>query len=234
MPRTYVTLACALALAPLLSACTAARVQHPASLAASATVLDVRGISPRRAGQPVSIGPYTAREVDDGGTFAWAVPLGGADVGRAARRYAFSLQSSDAPTIEVACVNRAWTAGRGDAQRLSVDLTRLAGPLLDCELRDGDRRGRLTLARTGGDLEGRLELPETAPLPVRSTRALEGTSLPLASPTGYIVGEPARSLMLVDVVDGRQVHLDPTVAAGARPWWAAAAAALLLSDPDIE
>lgn len=223
-----------LAAATLLSGCTAARVALPSGFAA-ASVQNVSGISPRRSGQPVAFGPYTARMLDDGATFSWAVPVGVADVGRTSRRYAYTLTAPGAPTVEVACLNRAWTLGRGGDQRLTVDVTGIAGPLLACEARAADRpTARIDVSRRGRDLSGEVAIAGAAPLRVRSTAALQGSAISLDRPAGYVVEDATRTWMVVDALGAGQVHLAANADPARDAWLAATATALLLMDPELE
>lgn len=71
-------LACLLALA----ACAPAHLRMPEGFAADAVAWPVSGHSPRTAGEPVRFGPYSALQLEDGGTFGWTLPVGRVDLGR--------------------------------------------------------------------------------------------------------------------------------------------------------
>ncbi len=120
---------------PLLSACTTAQMRMPEDFGADTVAYEVSGHSPRRFNEPVRFGPYSALEMQEGSTFAWAVPLPGFDVGRTSKPYAYTLVARDLPPVQVQCLTRAWTAGSGrESRRATVDLTALSGPLLVCGL----------------------------------------------------------------------------------------------------
>lgn len=224
-----------LACSVLLSGCTAARVALPDGFAAGAIAHDVSGISPRRSGQPIAFGPYTVRMLDEGATFSWAVPVGVADVGRTSRQFAYTLSATGAPSVEVSCLNRAWTLGRGDAQRITVDVTGVAGPLLACEARSADgATARIDVNRRGRDLSGEVAIGGAAPLRLRSTAALQGSPISLDRPAGYVVEDASRAWMVVDALDAGRVHLAPDADPARGAWLAATATALLLMDPELE
>lgn len=219
----------------LLAACAPAQVRMPDGFTPSASAYAVSGHSPRRFGEPVRFGPYSALEMREGSTFSWAVPLGSVDVGRTAKPYAYTLVAIDQPPVEVQCRLRAWTAGHGDASnRATVDLTALAGPLLACGLQmDGGAPQGLEVARNGTRYEGRLQAPWGRAYGVRGLNGYAGTPITAPEPTGYAITADGVPLAVVDVLNGGRVHLDDTLDDDQRTYFAAAAAALLLLDPEL-
>ena len=220
----------------VLAACMPVQVRMPDGFAANASTHEVSGHSPHRFNQPVRFGPYSALELREGNTFGWGFPVGTIDVGRAARRYSFTLIARDQPPVEVQCRNRSWTAAHGDAsQRLEVDLTALAGPLMVCGLRfDGaDQPMALEMSRQGTRLQGRLRSP-WGEYTVRSLHGVEGSSWPAAEATGFEVLHGGTPLMVVDMLNAGRVHMDHHLDDEERVYLAAAAAALLLLDEELD
>src|SRR3546814_13108868 len=58
-----------------LAGCATAQLQVPASFEATAQALLVTGHSPRHFNEPIRLGPYSALELSDGGTFGWQLPV---------------------------------------------------------------------------------------------------------------------------------------------------------------
>lgn len=223
-----------LAAVVVLSACTAAQVRMPEGFTATPLSYAVTGHSPRRFNEPVRFGSYSALELREGTTFSWAIPVARVDVGRTSKPYAYTLVQRDQPPVEVQCRSRAWTIGRGQERRLTVDATALAGPLLACGLRlDGADARPLEVSRTGRDLRGRLATPWGGDYAVRGLTGLAGSPLSADVATGYAIVDGDRPLLVVDVLGAGRVHLDPSLDAERRAYLAAAAVALLLLDPEL-
>lgn len=218
-----------------LAACVPAQVRMPDGFAANASRYEVSGHSPRRFNEPVRFGPYSALEMREGSTFSWGIPVGSIDVGRGARRYAFTLVARDRPPVEVQCRIRTWTAARGTStQTLEIDLTALAGPMMACGLRfdDAAQVMPLEVSRKGTRLHGRLQSP-WGEYQVRSLHGYEGSSWPAAEATGFEVLHHGTPRMVVDLLNAGRVHMDPRPDEEERVYLAAAAAALLLLDQDL-
>lgn len=233
--RTPVLAATAVLLVGPLSACAPAQLRMPEGFGADTVAYEVSGHSPRRFNEPVRFGPYSALEMQEGSTFAWAVPLPGFDVGRTSKPYAYTLVARDLPPVQVQCLTRAWMAGAGrESRRATFDLTALSGPLLACGLQlDGEIAQPLEIARQGRHLEGRLLAPWGREYAVRGLNGYEGTPITATTPTGYAIVDGAITLAVVDVLNGGRVHLARTLDDQQRVYFAATAAALLLLDPSL-
>ena len=234
--RATVTAAVALLLVVPLSACTPAQLRMPEGFSAQAVAYEVSGHSPRRFNEPVRFGPYSALQMQEGSTFSWAVPLPGFDVGRTSKPYAYTLVARELPPVEVQCLSRAWTAGAGrESRRATVDLSGFSGaPLLACGLRlDGQAPQPLEVVREGRHLHGRLLAPWGREYAVRGLNGYEGTAVTSTGPTGYAISDGGTTLAVVDVLNGGRVHLEPTLDAEQRVYFAATATALLLLDPEL-
>lgn len=234
MRATHAATLAALLVLPL-SACTTAQLRMPEGFATDAAVYEVSGHSPRRFNEPVRFGPYSALEMQEGSTFAWAVPLPGFELGSTRKPYAYTLVARDLPPVEVQCLAQAWTAAGGrESRRVSVDLTPLSGPLLACGLRlDGQAPQPLEIARQGGQLQGRLLAPWGREYIVRGLDGYEGTPIRSGEPTGYAIDDGITTLVVVDVLNGGRVHLARSLDDGQRAYFAATATALLLLDPAL-
>lgn len=221
--------------AALLSACTTAQMRMPEGFAADAPVYEVSGHSPRRFNEPVRFGPYSALEMREGSTFSWRVPLAAFDLGRTFKPYAYTMVARDLPPVEVQCRTRAWTAGAGDASnRIEVDLTSVAGPLLACGLRlDGHAVQALEVSREADRMRGRLQSPWGREYAVRGVHGYAGSPIQGTLPTGYAISDGDATLAVVDVLNRGRVHLDHRLDDDQRVYFAAAAAALLLLDPEL-
>lgn len=228
--------ACMLALA----GCTPAQLRMPDGFAAGAAAWPVSGHSPRHWNEPVRFGPYSALQLEEGGTFGWALPVGRVDVGRSARRYAFTLVAIGQAPVEAQCRVRNLALGQDGANgrvetRIEIDATALEGPMLDCGLvHDGIEPALpLALVRKGTHLDGRLASP-WGDYEVRSLHGYAGTPIAGYAPTGFEIREAGRPVMVVDLIDGGRVFLDPAVDESQRTYLAAAAAILLLLGEDAE
>ncbi|TXK62291.1 hypothetical protein [Alkalisalibacterium limincola] len=217
-----------------LVACTPAQVRLPDGFADHASSYEVSGHSPRRFNEPVRFGPYSALEMREGSTFSWAIPVGSVDIGRAARRYAFTLVAPNQSPVEVQCRIRTWAAVHGTHAPLDVDLTALAGPMMACGFWfDGAARVMpLEMSRKGTRLHGRLVSPSGEYL-LRSVHGYEGSSWPAAEATGFELLHNGVPLMVVDMLNAGRVHMDQRPDEGERVYLAAAAAALLLLDEEL-
>ena len=228
--------ACVLALA----ACTPAKLRMPDGFAAGAAAWPVSGHAPRHWNEPVRFGPYSALQLEEGGTFGWTLPVGRVDFGRSARRYAFTLVAIGQAPVEAQCRVRNLALGQDGANgrvetRIEIDATALEGPMLDCGLvHDGIEPALpLALARKGTHLDGRLASP-WGDYEVRSLHGYAGTPIAGYAPTGFEIRAAGRPVMVVDLIHGGRVFLDPDVEESQRTYLAAAAAILLLLGEDAE
>ncbi len=233
--RTIVHAAVCLLLVPLLSACSTIQMRMPTGFAAEAVAYDVSGHSPRRFNEPVRFGPYGTRQLREGSTFSWRVPLPAFDVGSASRPYDYTMVAPDQPQVEVQCRSRAWTAGTGNAsRRATIDLTAMAGSLLACGLRMDDQAVQLLeVAREGDGLRGSLQSPRGREYAVRGVYGYEGTPIKGTIPTGYVIADGDTTLAAVDVLNHGRVHLARGLDGEQRAYFAAAAVALLLLAPEL-
>lgn len=230
----------ALALLFALTSCASTQLQVPQSFAATAEAWPVTGHSPRRHGEPVRFGPYSALELREGGGFGWQLPVGRFDPRAQARDYAFTLVAIGHSPVEVQCrvaalaLGYAETHGRVESFT-ELDLTALSGPALGCGLRhdDGDDILLLELDRAGTHLDGRLETPWGEAV-VRSLHAIEGAVVDTYAPAGFEIALDGTSVAVVDVVNAGRVLLPPTLDDDRRSYFAAVAAALLLLGDDAE
>lgn len=210
-----------------------ARLRMPDGMPEAVDTLTVSGHSPRRHGEPVRIGPYSALELREGDRFGWEIPLGrpalrGLDTG-----WAFTQIAIGQAPVQVQCRARARALVHGDADAtLSVDLDMLrTRPVLVCAFRsDGEERHVLELFRRGERLEGTASGPDGA-YRVASLHGLEGTPLPSGTPAGYQVREDGRTVMVVDRLNAGAVSLDSGLSPAQRVPLAALATALLMFDP---
>lgn len=230
----------ALGLLVLLSGCATAQLQVPASFEATAQAFPVTGHSPRHFNEPVRIGPYSALELRDGGTFGWQLPVGALDVGGRTRDYAFTLVAIGQPPVEVQCRVAHLSLGYDDHHgrvetRTELDMTLLRGPAVGCALRFDDRRhvSLLQLDREGTHLDGRLATP-WGDASVRSLHGLQGAVVDAYAPTGFEIVLDGKPVAMVDVVNAGRVLLDPRLDDGQRSYFAAVAAALLMLGEDAE
>ncbi|MFC5576916.1 hypothetical protein ACFPOA_02670 [Lysobacter niabensis] len=218
----------------VLGACVPAQMRLPDGFAAQADSYEVSGHSPRRFNEPVRFGPYSALEMREGSTFAWAVPLGAADLGRRARPFAFTLVAREQAPVEVQCRARTWTFAGDSDRSVELDLTALAGPMLACGLRFDDGAALpLELARDGTGFHGRLASP-WGEYTLRSVHGFAGSSIAASVPNGFEVARGQRPVALVDRLNAGRVHFDGGLPADERVYLAAAAAALLMLDEEVQ
>lgn len=227
-------------LACLLAACAPVRLQMPEGFAAGPAAWPVTGHSPRRFGEPLRFGPYSAVEPEEGGTFSWALPVARIDIAGSSRNYAFRLEAPGEVPGEVQCAVRSLALGHDTANgrvesRTELDLTELRGPAVGCGLHRDDVADAMVLAltREGTHLNGRLELPWGIH-EVRSLHRYEGIAIPAYGVNGFEVLRDGKVVMVVDMLDAGHVHIADGVAPAQRSWLAAAAAALLLLGDDAE
>ncbi len=223
-----------------LAGCASAQLRMPDGFSAGDAAWPVSGHSPRRFGEPVRFGPYSALELKEGATFSWALPARRMDVGGSARRYAFTLLGIGEAPVEVQCRVRTLALGHDSVNgrvesRTELDLTALRGPMLGCGLHHDDTAEVLSLelARDGVKLHGKLVAP-WAMYEVRSLHGYEGLSISAHGVNGFEVVRDGRPVMVVDMLDSGRVYLDASVEAEQRTYLAAAAAALLLLGEDAE
>lgn len=224
----------AFASAVLLVGCMPAQVRMPAGFSAQAIAYEVSGHSPRRFNEPVRFGPYSALEMREGSTFAWAIPLGVADLGRRSRPFAFTLVAREQAPVEVQCRARTWTLAGDSDRSVELDLTALAGPMLACGVRFDDGAALpLELARDGTGFHGRLASPWGA-YTLRSVHGFEGSRMSSSVANGFEVVRGQRPVALVDRLNAGRVHFDEGLPADERVYLAAAAAALLMLDEEVQ
>ena len=223
-----------------LAGCATTQLQVAPGFAATAEQWPVTGHSPRHWDEPVRFGPYSALELEEGGSFGWWLPAGAVDIGGDARDYRYTLVAIGHPPVQVQCrvsnlaLGRDAINGRVES-RVELDLTSLVAPALGCGLRydDGEDVSLLELARKGTHLDGRLGTP-WGEASVRSLHALEGAVVDSYSPGGFEVALGGTPVMVVDVVNAGRVLFDPALDDGQRAYFAAVAAALLLLGPDAD
>lgn len=228
-------LLCAAILSLLASACTPAQVKLPPGLADTAIEHPVSGHSPRRFNQPIHIGPYSARRLQEGDTFQWEAPVGRVSMRGSERPYAFTLTASGQPPVEVQCLSQRTVLRHGDDDAsLELDLTGLEGPLLACGFRLGDagRVYELDLAMRPDRLEGRLESP-WGPLAVRSLHGYAGSNIRSMSASGFEVHRAGDPWLAVETINAGRVWLAPAATPRQQAYLAAAATALLLLDSEL-
>lgn len=236
-PRSLSTLFILAACVLFLTAFKTARMEVPAGLAGSATVLDVTGHNPRTWNKPIGFGAYRTSTVREGTEFSWSVEAFGVRGGMAKKRYRLVLEAPDAGAWEVECLTRSIEAWRGG---WSVELTDAFTPRLVCGLRDRDeqRTYRLVLGSTGNQLRGVVQpggaSDGTRPLlEIRSIHRLEGSRLPFGEPAGYAIDRGATTLAAVETLNRGRVWLAPDLQPEDRGAAAASAAALLLYKPEL-
>lgn len=222
--------------ATLLGACAPAQVKLPADFAQSAVVHPVDGHSPRRFNQPIFIGPYSARQLQDGDTFQWQDGLGRrTSMIDSERAYAFTVTTAGQPPVQVQCFSRQSLLRHGDEDSmLEIDLTGLEGSLLSCDLRLGDAGPvmPLELAARGNRFEGRLDSPWGG-LALRSLHGFDGSAISSMDANGFEVLHEGRTWMVVETINAGRVLLDPSTDGRQRAYLAAAATALLMLDADL-
>ncbi len=226
---------CAAIAATLLAACAPAQVKLPTGFAGRAVVHAVDGFSPRRFNQPMFIGPFSARRLEDGDTFQWAQGTGRTSLLDSARAYAFTLTTAGAPPVEVQCQSRQSVLRHGDEDSmLELDLTAAEGPMLSCGLRLGGAGPvlPLELGARRNHLEGRLGSP-WGEFTLRSLHGLEGSAVTSMDATGFEFRRGGTPWMVVETINAGRVLLEPTADARQQAYLAAAATALLLLDADL-
>jgi hypothetical protein len=224
-----IPLVAALLTATVLTACTAAQIRMPEGFASNAQVYDVSGNSPRRHNQPMRFGPYSALEMREGGTLSWGFPIGKVDVINTRQRIAFTLVALNQNPVEVQCLKRSWAAEHGhELRRLEIDLTAVAGPLMNCGLRmeSGDVLA-LNLARSGNYLKGHLASP-WGDFAIRSVHGFNGSPFTTPDPTGFEISRGGITVAVVDVLNAGRVHFDRDLSESQKTFLAAAASALLM------
>ena len=228
-------LLCAATLSLLATACTPAQLKLPAGFAETAIAHPVSGHSPRRFNQPIHIGPYSARRLQEGDTFQWEAPIGGVSLRGSERPYAFILTTGGQPPVEVQCDSRRTVLQQGDEDAsLHLDLTGFDGPLLACGFRLGEE-GRvyaleLTPARNG--LEGQLESP-WGRLAVRSLHGYSGSAVTSAAASRFDQQRAGEPWAAVETINAGRVWLAADATPRQQAYLAAAATALLLLDAEL-
>lgn len=222
--------------AAVLTACAPAQVKLPAEFAQSAVVHPVDGHSPRRFNEPIFIGPYSARQLQDGDTFQWEGGLGRrTSTLDSERAYAFAITTPGEPPVQVQCFSRQSLLRHGDEDSmLEIDLTGLEGSLLSCDLRLGDAGPvlPLELVARGNRLEGSLASPWGG-LTLRSLHGFDGSIVTAMDASGFEVLHEGRTWMVVETINAGRVLFDPSTDGRQRAYLAAAATALLMLDADL-
>lgn len=212
-----------------IAACTPAQVRLPHSLAQQGESHAVTGISPRRAGDPILFGPYSVRELDDGGLRSSGASVGRAEFWQHWHPWRFELSTPGQPILQVHCeASRdaiAW--GDGDHE-LEIEFDGRGGPALGCGFhRDTDRAPyTLELASERGELQGHFGTPGGR-YTVRSLHMLEGARFPTSEPVAFAFSRGDDVVMVVEVVNQGRVVFSPGTDARDRLWLAGAATALL-------
>lgn len=231
-PRALVPLSLSLALGAavaLLAGCAPAQVRLPDGFAAESVAYEASGVSPRRHGQPIQVGPYAVRDFRDGGTYSQ-----GASVGRAGwrhdwRGWSFTLESPDAAPVVVRCEGSRSALVREDSNgETEIDLGGVESPALGCGLQEADSGATfaLELVRRGERLHGRLDGPAAA-WQVRSLHGLEGTPLSTGEPVGFAFGRGEATTMVLDTTAAGRVLMAGDPDPRQRALLAAAAVALM-------
>ncbi len=222
----------ALMLASTQAGCASAQLRMPESFPTDADHYAASGISPRRHGQPVRFGPYSALEMHEGDRFGWMIPLGAAALDGLNQHWSYTLIAPGQAPVQSQCRARSRSLRHGDDDnRLEVDVSGMHGPLLACGFRaDGEDVLSLQLQRRGDRLEGEASGPD-GNYRIRSLHGLQGTPIPSGTPTGYEILRDGRAIVIVDRVNAGGVAMDPALPPARRIELAALATALLLFDP---
>lgn len=234
-PRALVPLSLSLALGAaiaLLAGCAPAQVRLPDGFAAESTAYEATGLSPRRHGQPIQVGPYAVRDFRDGGTYSQ-----GASVGRAGwrhdwRGWTFTLEAPGLAPVVVRCEGSRSALVREDSNgETEIDLGGAEGPALGCGLQQADsgEMFALEMVRRGERLQGRLEGP-AGPWQVRSLHGLEGAVLATGEPVGFAFGRGEATTMVVDTTAAGRLLMAGDPDPRERALLAAAAIALMTAD----
>lgn len=210
-----------------------ARLRLPEGFDARAAPQAVSGLSPRRHGEPVRFGPYSALEMREGGRVGRDIPLGRSALRSLDQGWAYTEIALGQPPVQAQCRARSRAYVRGDAgAEFSVDLAALQGsPVLACGFRaDGEHVLLFQLHRRGDRLDGDADGPGGA-YRIRSLHGLEGTPLRSGDPAGYEILKQERPVAVVDRLNAGSVAMDPALDAEEQVRLAALATALLLFDP---
>ncbi|MFN7135952.1 MAG: hypothetical protein ACK4MU_00245 [Thermomonas sp.] len=196
MPRPLLPLLLT-ALLPL-AGCATTELAMPLGMAASTTRYPVSGLSPRRAGEPIRFGPFSALDMCEGSRFGWELPLPAAGLAHLRQRWAYPQVAPGQRPVESQCQARARMLRHADAHgALQLDLDGAAGrPVLACGFRlDDGRLLTLELQRDGHALQGRLHAPD-GDFEIHSLHALRGTPLDEGQRMGLAAA--ASALLLFD------------------------------------
>jgi hypothetical protein len=219
----------------LASACAPARMKVEPGLAAGAADWAVSGANPRAWNAPLSVGPYRTARVRDSGTLGWSFEiLGIGGLAKSTRVLGFALDGPGG-ALDAECHERTFEAIAVGGVRYDR-IGSQGKPLLGCAFRPqgGGPAHTLVLRATGrpdpafvGELRdgaGRVTYE------IASRHALQGSSLPLGTPAGYLLSRGGVAAGAIETLDVGRV-LAPRDAPEEAAI-AASAAALLLFRPD--
>jgi len=219
----------ALLAAAAISGCAPAQVKLPDGFAAESAAYDVSGISPRRHGDPIHVGPYAVRDLRDSGTYSQSASVGRAGWRRDWRGWTFTLEAAEQAPVVVRCEGSRSALVREDSNgETEIDLGGPDGPALGCGLQQADsgEMFALEIRRRGERLHGRLDGPRGA-LDVSSLHGLEGTPLQTGEPVGFSMARAGATVMVVDTTSAGRVLIGGDTDPRERALLAAAAVALM-------
>ena len=197
---------------------------------ASADVYEVKGLTNRYWGKPVSFGGFSTKKTRVGETWAWTSGTFGVGVGKRTRPYRFTFVGEQGEEWKVEC--RAKTPILRHADDHGQWEVPLGETQLGCAMQDptGTRVHALTLAGSG-DFHGATDFGG-APIEIRSLATIaagEGHhSLTLPGAVGYELRQDGRVLAGVDILGKGRVYLSREVSPELRTPVAMTAAVLLL------
>jgi hypothetical protein len=197
---------------------------------ATADVYEVKGLTNRHWGKPVSFGGFSTRKTRVGETWAWTSGTFGVGVGKRTRPYRFIFVGERGEEWKVEC--RAKTPILRHVDDRGEWEVPLGETQLGCAMQDptGARVHALTLAGIG-DFRGSTDFGG-APIEIRSLdtiAAAEGhRALTLPGAIGYELRQDGRVIAGVDVLDKGRVYLARDLAPELRTPVAMTATVLLL------
>lgn len=218
-----------------LTACAPAQVKLPAGFAERADAYAVSGHSPRRFNQPIHVGPYSARRMEDGDTFGWALAGSRLAWREGARSYAFTVTTQGQPPVEVQCDSRQSVLRHDDGDSsLELELSAFRGPVLSCGLRVGNAGPVmvLELAVASQGFEGNLDSP-WGTFALHSLHGFEGSAWSAMDANGFEVVRAGEPWMVVETINAGRVLMAREAAPRQRVYLAAAGVALLMFEAEL-
>lgn len=233
MLRRCVTLLTIMLVAFAGTACREARMAAPLELVAGIPAWNVEQTMAVGWDAPFTFGPYTVKQIRRGWTKSNAWGFMGYESYQAGQSYEYLLDTGVAgKSWHCNCavnVSQKVLEGMVGDGKLTWEVG--AGQRLACSLRPPrDKPWRLALAASGASnapMQGVLEGPGLT-VRVRGTDKLEGTTIPLSEPVGYVfavIGAMDGTVGAVQVINNGVLWLPDSPQ---QPALAAAAAALLL------